>query len=67
MEGGSSGRNETKFCVEIRSKIHKEIYHKIMVDLHCYESMSNKKELKNKNNMDLHCYESMPNEKKFEK
>lgn len=59
MEGGSSGRNGTKFCVEIRSKIHKEIYHKIMVDLHCYESMSNKKELKNKNNKKQNSYKNM--------
>lgn len=46
---------KSNYLVKVKSKIHPEIYHTILIDLHCYEQMPEEKKLwkpkKNKNKM----------------
>lgn len=31
--------NRTKYYVKVKSTVHPDIYHTVLVDLHCYEQM----------------------------
>lgn len=48
MNGDVTNEKQSVFDVKIKSKVHPSVYHKIRVDLHCYERMPDEKILTNK-------------------
>lgn len=58
-----SNKNRTKYNLNVRSKIHPEIYHTALIDLHCYEQIPKEKTICKSNNIDMYCYENMAKEK----
>lgn len=44
-----------KHELNIKSKLHPDIYHKVIIDLYCYERIPKPKEIR-----DLKCFEEMP-------
>lgn len=40
-------KNQYKYNLRIRSKIHKDVYHFININLYCYEKMPNEESLSN--------------------
>lgn len=45
MQKSENDKHQTKSYVQIKSKVHPNIFHKIQVDLYCYERMPDGKKL----------------------
>lgn len=45
MKMKKNQKNKHKYYVKVKSKIHSEIFHLILINLYCYEKMPKEKEL----------------------
>lgn len=45
MNKNTKNKNKNSYPIKIKSEIHPEIYHTILIDLHCYEKMPKGKKI----------------------
>lgn len=43
MHKNKTRKNQTKYYVKIKSTVHPNVHHTVLVDLHCYERMPEEK------------------------